>query len=144
MRVTRHSIFPASADRVWEVLLRPDTLAYIARGMMTFEVVEWPAEIAAGAVAKLKVRTLKTPAMDYEIRVKTFDPEAHESVTEEHGGMVKRWLHRITVEPLGPDRCLYTDRIDIDAGLLTPAVWAYAQVFYRVRQRRWLDLLAAI
>jgi ligand-binding SRPBCC domain-containing protein len=144
MRVIHHSIFPAPADRVWEMLQRTETLAYITRGMMSFEVVDLPAEVREGAVARLKVKALNLPAMDYEIRVRTFDPEAHETVTEEHGGMVRRWVHRITIEPLSSDRCLYTDRIDIDAGLMTPVVWAFAQVFYRIRQRRWLDLLAAI
>jgi hypothetical protein len=145
VRVTRHSIFPASADTVWEILQRRETLGYITRGMMTFEEVDVPDELREGSVARLRVKTLNLPpAMDYEIRFARIDPAALEVVTHEHGGMIKSWIHRITVEPLSAQRCIYTDRIDIDAGPMTPLVWAYAGVFYRVRQRRWLDLLPAI
>jgi ligand-binding SRPBCC domain-containing protein len=140
--VERQSIFPASADEVWEILLRPETLAQITRGMISYEPVEVPDEIKEGSVARLKVRTLNLPpAMDYEIRFMRIDPEGHQVLTHEHGGVIRRWVHRITIEPLSAGRCLYTDRIDIDAGALTPLVGAFARIFYRVRQRRWQKLL---
>jgi ligand-binding SRPBCC domain-containing protein len=145
MRVTRQSIFPASADVVWETLQRPETLEYITRGMIAIDPVDIPDPIQEGSVARMRVKILNLPPpMDYEIRLERIDPVARELLTNEHGGMIKSWIHRITVEPLSAGRCVYTDQIDIDAGPMTVVVWAYAQVFYRVRQRRWLDLLAAI
>ncbi|MDP9325016.1 MAG: hypothetical protein M3O87_00575 [Candidatus Dormibacteraeota bacterium] len=130
---------------VWETLQRPETLEYITRGMIAIDPVEIPDPIQAGSVARLRVKILNLPPpIEYEIHFTRIDPVAREAISQEHGGLIKSWIHRITVEPLSADRCVYTDRIDIDAGPLTPLVWAYAQVFYRVRQRRWLDLLAAI
>jgi hypothetical protein len=60
--------------------------------------------------------------------------------TEEGGGPIRLWEHRISVEPLGEVRCRYTDDLVIDAGGLTPAVMAFANLFYRHRQRRWRRL----
>jgi hypothetical protein len=37
----------------------------------------------------------------------------------------------------------YTDQVEIQAGLLTPLVWALASIFYRYRQFRWRRLVAA-
>jgi hypothetical protein len=39
---------------------------------------------------------------------------------------------------------LSTDRIELHAGLLTPAVWLFAFMFYRYRHRRWRRLIAEV
>ncbi len=80
------------------------------------------------------------PFSRHRLRVEALDPVARELRTDEGGGLVRRWRHRIGVTPIGPDRCRYVDEIDIDAGVLTPAVRAFAEVFYRARQRRWRRL----
>lgn len=142
MRVVRHSIFSASAGQVWEILQRPETLLYITRGMVSMEMVDIPDAIKEGAVIRLKIKVLNIPpAIDYEMRFVRIDPAAHVVLTQEHGGLVRHWSHRITVEQLSAGRCLYTDQIDIDAGFMTPLVGAFARVFYRIRQRRFRDLL---
>ncbi|MBN2003783.1 MAG: hypothetical protein JXA21_10535 [Anaerolineae bacterium] len=56
--------------------------------------------------------------------------------------MVRVWNHTIRFHPLGTEQLRYTDAIEIEAGLLTVFVWAFAHLFYRHRQRRWKKLLA--
>lgn len=58
-------------------------------------------------------------------------------VSDEEGGFIRTWRHTLTAVPIDDRRCLYEDRIEIDAWILTPAVAAFAEVFYRYRQRRW-------
>ena len=58
----------------------------------------------------------------------------------ENNPLVKSWKHAISIKPLGQDRSIYRDVIDIDAGRLTALVWAWADLFYRHRQRRWRAL----
>lgn len=53
------------------------------------------------------------------------------------GSLASTWDHLITIEPIEAARCRYTDEVDVKAGLLTPFVWLFAQIFYRHRQRRW-------
>jgi hypothetical protein len=65
------------------------------------------------------------------------DPQRFEIQTHETDSLVKRWDHLIRVQPIDDMRCRYSDRIEIDAGLLTLLVWAFAQVFYHYRQFRW-------
>jgi hypothetical protein len=65
-------------------------------------------------------------------------------MTNESGGFVRVWNHDARFKPLGPARCSYTDTIEIDAGLLTPLVVAWAHMQYRVRQRRWRQLAAVL
>ncbi len=53
------------------------------------------------------------------------------------GSLASTWDHLITIEPIAAARCRYTDEVEVRAGLLTPFVWLFAQMFYRHRQRRW-------
>lgn len=56
------------------------------------------------------------------------------------GDLAHRWDHLIMITPDGDTRCLYVDSVEIEAGVLTPFVWAFARVFYGHRQRRWRRL----
>jgi len=60
--------------------------------------------------------------------------------SREHDTLVRRWDHRISIEPRGESRAFYRDEIEIDAGFVTGLVWAWASMFYRHRQRRWRAL----
>jgi hypothetical protein len=65
-------------------------------------------------------------------------------LTLESDPLVKRWNHTISIKPLGQDRSIYSDVIDIDAGGLTVLVWAWVSWFYRHRQRRWRALAKSL
>jgi hypothetical protein len=55
------------------------------------------------------------------------------------GDLIQVWDHWITIRPDG-DGTLYEDRVIVQAGLLTPAVWLFALGFYAWRQWRWRRL----
>lgn len=57
------------------------------------------------------------------------------------GDFVRRWDHWITIAPHPSGGAAYTDEVEIEAGLMTPIVWAFAQAFYRWRQMRWRGLV---
>tara|TARA_Y100000296_G_scaffold33499_1_gene38776 strand:+ start:955 stop:1422 length:468 start_codon:yes stop_codon:yes gene_type:complete len=56
-----------------------------------------------------------------------------------HSPLIRRWDHWIEIAPEnGGTR--YTDRVHIDAGILTPLVAGFARLFYAHRQSRWRAL----
>lgn len=57
-----------------------------------------------------------------------------------YGPLVRRWDHWIIIAPGEAGTTHYTDRVAIDAGLLTPLIAAFARMFYAHRQRRWRGL----
>jgi len=61
-----------------------------------------------------------------------------------YSALITTWDHWITVEPDGERGTRYRDEVEVKAGLLTPFVWLFAQVFYRHRQRRWRALARRI
>jgi len=58
-----------------------------------------------------------------------------------HGALMSKWDHLITIQASGQG-CMYTDRVEVKAGVLTPFISLFAWFFYRHRQRRWQRLVA--
>jgi hypothetical protein len=75
------------------------------------------------------------PAGVRNLHFQRIDQVNFEILTLENDPLVKSWTHAISIKPLGQDRSIYRDVIDIDAGRLTVLVWAWADWFYRHRQR---------
>jgi hypothetical protein len=72
------------------------------------------------------------------------DQKNYEIQSRERDSLVARWDHLVSIKPLDDSRSIYRDTIDIDAGTLTLVVWAWANWFYRHRQRRWRALAKSL
>lgn len=142
MRVLVQSTLPCDADQVWAEV---QTLALLRE-------VCWP-------LIRLKPASAEAPLPDRwrhgetvrmrplifgfvpmgvrQLHWEHIDDQARCMQTREHDPLIRRWDHRIAVEPSGVGACRYTDDVDINAGVLTFPVWLFAQWFYRHRQRRW-------
>lgn len=133
------TILPATAERVWLLLLKRDTFRYITRGAISFDGIErWPQQFAAGTTLTTRMRLFGVvPLWSHRLEVVRVDAQARELLSHEHGGLVRRWNHRIKVSERVGQQAHYIDEIDIDAGLLTPVIWLFAHLFYRYRQMRW-------
>ena len=130
------------ADVAWDRVKRTDTLRYVTRGLLGFRPDgEIPERLAEGETYTMRLLFFGVvPAWRHEIHIVRLDEETHEIRTEERGGPVRSWRHRIAVDGEGWGSTRYLDEIEIAAGVLTPLVWFYAHLFYRYRQMRWRRL----
>ena len=146
MKATISIRMEASVSRMWTELQRTASLMHVASPMLVFKPQAGhplSAEWKAGNTYALDLYAFYIlPLGQYFIHVNKIDHEAFEIFTHEHGSLTKTWNHRILVKPLDDSAILYTDEIEIDAGILTLFIWAFAHVFYRHRQRRWKRLLS--
>ena len=132
----------APADTVWRAVNTPQAFVHVARGMLRYPAAErldrpWRVgDHVEGWTFLFGVM----PFSRHHLDVVWIDDDAHLLISDEHGGVVRTWRHELIVAPIDETSCRYTDRIDIDAGILTPVVAAFAHVFYRYRQRRWREL----
>jgi ligand-binding SRPBCC domain-containing protein len=129
-------------DIAWDTVKRTDTLRYVTRGLLGFRVNgDIPERLGEGESYDLRLLFFGVvPAWRHRIHVVQLDDERKEIRTEEQGGPVRDWRHRITVDSEGWGSTRYMDEIEIKAGVLTPLVWIYAHLFYRYRQMRWRRL----
>lgn len=61
-----------------------------------------------------------------------------------HSALISRWDHWITVMPEPNGGTHYSDEVEVSAGALTLFIWAFAQIFYWHRQRRWRGLAKSL
>jgi hypothetical protein len=140
--ITVHTALNAPAAAVWATVQRPETFVHVAGAMLRYPVAEQhPGPWRVGDRTDGWVFLFRLiPFSRHTIEVASIDDTDMTLLTEEGGGLVRTWRHYVKVDPLTDDTCRYEDRIDIDAGILTPVVAAFAEVFYRYRQRRWRRL----
>lgn len=157
--VTVSTLLDAPPHAVWRAVRTPAAFRFVTRGLVDLDgVTDLDAHGTAwgeGDTVTGRLRVLGVPFSRHRITVESIDHERRRLQSDEAGGPIRSWRHLITVDTAGSvgsvgsagslgtgdgTRCRYTDTIEIRAGVLTPAIAAFAHVFYRLRQRRWRRL----
>ena len=81
-------------------------------------------------------RTPVRAELKWTIHVVQVDPRTRTIVTNEHGGVIRRWNHTLHVDAVDAMRSRYTDSIEIEAGALTGVVAAAVRGIFSYRQSR--------
>jgi hypothetical protein len=152
MNTTVSTLLDAEPGAVWEELQRPALLEYVASPLVVFDPVDprsfpeqWGADEYEVAMRLFGV----VPLGRQTIRVSTVratDTEGEQFYQlrdDGSGRLVPVWDHRISVRETADGKTVYTDEIEVEAGVLTPLVWLFATLFYCHRQRRWQKLVEA-
>jgi hypothetical protein len=134
------------ANMMWEELQKTSSLIHVAAPLLKFtpqDSSQLPEKWDVGKDYHLKLSFFGIiPLGNHTIRLIEINPEKKEIISNEYGFLTKTWNHRIKIEPMDSHNIIYTDEIEIKAGLLTFSVWLFAHFFYRHRQKRWKKLLS--
>jgi hypothetical protein len=142
---TRLNCAPKTA---WQYVLTPALLEYVAHPLVRFEAVDAPhfpeQWIEGDYKSRLRLfgfvsfgeQTIGIRINEARQKENTF----YELLDDGHSNLIPIWRHRITLEAR-EGQTLYTDELELRAGLFTPFVWLFAFLFYRHRQRRWRKLV---
>jgi len=139
------SIFDCTEEKFWKKIIEPKSLQYVASPILSFHPIagsDFNSDWVTDKTYELKLRFLNIiPLGRHIIKVITISKESNTLVTNESGTLTPVWNHTVQFRQIEHGRLLYTDEIGIGAGLLTPAIWVFAHLFYRHRQKRWKTLL---
>jgi hypothetical protein len=141
--ITISSVFPTSAETIWEKLQRLDTLQYIASPLATFhsldkEVLTW----SEGEAARFELKLFGfIPFGIHIIKVKQFDRNTYRVYTNEGNKYVPVWNHKIWLDIIDECTTKYTDEVEIFAGWKTIFVYWWSYIFYKHRQKKWFQLI---
>jgi len=145
-KLTVSSEIPMPIEAAWANAKTPALLQFVAKGMMRFKPAEgaFPAQWQQGQTfaAKMYLFGLMPYGGTHYLDVETIDDQQYYIKSKEWNNSTKVWNHEITLTPLENGNVLYTDTIEIYAGLKTGFVAAFAKRFYKHRQKRW-QLVAA-
>lgn len=141
----------AKPERVWKELHRPKLLEYVAAPLVVFNPVapesfpeRWEEDEYRVAMLLFGVVPLGEQTICISrVRVDDADGEQFYQLRDDGTGqLVSLWNHQISVRETSDGKTVYTDEIEVKAGVLTPVIWLFAAIFYRHRQRRWRKLVA--
>ena len=140
--VDRSTVLEAPAHAVWERVKTPAAFRAVTRGLLFMPVIrrrsdEWrEGETIVGWVFLFGF----LPIARHHLHIARIDDSTRTMSSREFSGPIRIWNHDIEVESIDGLSCGYRDRIEIEAGILTPVIVLYARWFYRMRQRRWRAL----
>lgn len=149
MKLLIQTYLSCSPESAWQEVKKPSLLNYVAYPVITFKPVspalflaEWP----EGESVQLKTYLLGCIPFGgvRTIYFESIRDTQMQLQTREQDALIRRWDHLISIQHRGEGGSLYTDSLDLDAGMLTGIVWLFAQFFYRHRQRRWRKLALSL
>ncbi|MFV0492358.1 MAG: hypothetical protein ACK5M4_11115 [Pseudorhodobacter sp.] len=139
------TILDQDADRLWQIAMRTELLDFVTYPLVKFTPLE-PAslpEIWVAGEYRLAMRLFGVLPIGWQVISISFPvPEGQTRYLRDngHGRFIRRWDHLISIAPEGA-KTRYTDRVEIEAGILTGLVALCARLFYAHRQRRWRRLV---
>lgn len=149
MKLRLSTILDCPVDEAFGRVKAPALLRHVAHPLVVFTPIE-PAEFpqvweAGDYRVGMKILGL-IPFGEQTIGIRLEPTRQHpgqsyEILDDGHSKLIPRWHHRIRLEATSDGKTLYTDELDLEAGILTKAVWLFAAIFYRYRQHRWKQLV---
>ncbi len=137
--VRRSSVLPIPASTAYRLAAKIELFEYVVSPYLRIRDVDAPATFESGSAGSGRLWWLGAiPSWRHHIHlVRMGDGEIY---TNEHGGPVRTWNHRLTFEPLDANSCRYTDEIEVDGGLHGLGTGLFARLMFRHRHRRWHEL----
>lgn len=137
------TVLDCSATKAWNEVQKSSLLRYVTWPLARFVPLgaPLPERWSEGLTVHCKLFVFGfIPMGVHTVHIEKIDQANYAIQSREHDPLVARWDHLISIKPLSDSQSTYRDTIDIDAGILTSVVWAWANWFYRHRQRRWRAL----
>ena len=144
--VSLSTVVPANADVVWSAVTSPIGFRFVSRGLVRWPIVahrtvRWQeGETVVGWMFLLGFVPMSRHSLTFE----RLDSVSREFATDERGGPIRSWNHRITVTPVTSSTCRIDDRVTFDGGVFTPALWVLVRLFYAIRRHRWAAMARAL
>lgn len=149
MKVVVETVLPMATQDVLARLRTPELLRFVAAPLVQFTPLDppqFPSKWTEGEYL-VATRLFGLVPLGRQTIAISFDGASDDRYAirdNGHGDLAQRWDHRIDIVDAGSGQTRYLDTVDIEAGVLTPFVWLFAQLFYRHRQRRWRQLARAL
>lgn len=140
MKIYVESIFDCSPEKVWKEVQKSSLLLEVMKPLARIEPVEtaFPETWQEGKTVLCSCFMFGILPMGVrKLFFESIDKKKKEIQTRESDPMIRKWDHLIKVEATPDGKTRYSDRIELDAGLLTPLFGLYVRYFYGHRQRRW-------
>jgi hypothetical protein len=141
LRFTLETSLECSLEAAWEAVQRRWLLEHVTHPLLKFLPAQpgpLPERLEQGDTLHVNLYVLGfIPFGKHTIHLEHV--QIGQLISREHGTFINVWNHIIEIEAT-PNGTHYRDRLEIEAGWLTPVILFAARLFYRHRQARWRAL----
>lgn len=137
-----------SPERAWQEVQTTRLLQYVVQPLLVFDPIEpqvfpriWQEDKYLVKIKFLGILSLEKQWINISILDTSAEKQVYKIRDNGQGDLVNKWDHLIIIEGTPTGKTKYTDRLELDAGILTPLVWIYGNIFYKHRQKRWQKLV---
>jgi ligand-binding SRPBCC domain-containing protein len=135
-KVTLTTELPIPAETAGAIARKPELMKYVLGPLLHVYRLDVPDRVDVGTQGSARFWLFGIiPGWTHHLTVKQLDPT--EIFTNEYGGPVRTWNHRLTFEPIDDDSCRYTDEIETDDGWRGAPTRLFIRLMFRHRHRRW-------
>ena len=147
MKAKISTFIETDENKMWKELQKVSSLMHVASPILKFKPKNGqvlPEKWTKGEELRLKLLLFGfIPLGDHVIKLVEINKNENLIISNERGRLTEVWNHTIKFESINNHKIKYTDEIEIEAGILTWAIWLFAQVFYRHRQNKWKELMGS-
>ncbi|MGX5682111.1 hypothetical protein [Schumannella luteola] len=142
MRVLLKIVLDCPPDAAWDAIRDPRVLGAVSAPLVSFDSLEpggFPERWGEGEHPVLVRAAGLVPIGEQIIGISFPELPGVRAMRDTGRGLsgplalVTRWQHTLTVAPTADGRTLYRDRLLIEAGALTPALWLMYWAFWQWR-----------
>ncbi len=138
-KVTLTTELPIAAEAACKLARTPELFAYVVRPILSVPGLLVPDRVEPGMETSARLWWFGVlPTWRHHLRLIHLAPT--EIYTNEWGGPVRTWNHRLTFTPLTESSCRYTDEVEIDDGITGFGTRLFVRLMFAHRQRRWREL----
>lgn len=142
-KVTLSTELPLRAEVACALARTPELFAFVVAPIISVPRLRIPDRIEPGVEGSARLWWFGVvPAWRHHLRLVRL--EDREIYSNEWGGPVHVWNHRLTFEPIGENRCRYTDEVEVEDGVRGYGVRLFIHLMFRHRHRRWRRLTALL
>lgn len=138
------SVLQCGKEKAWELLETVGLLQHLSWPFLQFRPLpgeQLPAMWRMGQ--KLTVQLIccgVIPLGEHTIEIERLNPQTGEIQSRESNRWTAVWNHRIVLEEISAQQCLYLDEVELHAGRVTDLVALAVRFLLRYRQTRWQAL----
>ncbi|WP_280419811.1 hypothetical protein [Nocardia carnea] len=118
---------------------RPELFEYVVAPLLRTPDLDFPDPLAPGVSGSARLWWFGiVPSWTHHLTLIHLGPT--ELFTNESGGPVRVWNHRLIFTAIDENRCRYTDEIEVEDGWRGLGIRLFAELMFRHRHRRWREL----
>src|SRR4051794_37649735 len=117
MKIVVKSVLPCSAEKVWKEVNTSRLLLEVIRPVISFRTCSGEPLPERWRVETTQLRMCLfgfLPLGTHTIEFRKIDASSREILTHEFDSLIRTWDHRIRVEPIDDQSCVYSDEIEVE------------------------------